>query len=78
VPSAPSALPTSSAAGASAPGGGAGTAPGTASGAKPGSSTLGAPPATSQPAKAAPAPSAASCAHLRFLAKKQCEAKLKK
>ncbi|WP_437977171.1 protein kinase [Sorangium sp. So ce295] len=78
VPSAPSALPASSAAGASAPGGGAGTAPGTASGAKPGSSTLGAPPATSQPAKAAPAPSAASCAHLRFLAKKQCEAKLKK
>ncbi|WP_438042501.1 protein kinase domain-containing protein [Sorangium sp. So ce128] len=78
VPSAPSALPTSSAAGASAPGGGAGTAPGAASGAKPGSSTLGAPPATPQPAKAAPAPSAASCAHLRFLAKKQCEAKLKK
>ncbi|WP_437985220.1 protein kinase domain-containing protein [Sorangium sp. So ce117] len=93
VPSAPSALPTSSAAGASAPGGGAGMAApgggaGTASGAKPGSSTLGAPsatsqpatsqPATSQPAKAAPAPSAASCAHLRFLAKKQCEAKLKK
>ncbi|WP_437534171.1 protein kinase [Sorangium sp. So ce726] len=64
-------------AGASAPGGGAGaSAPGTASGAKPGSSMLGAPPATSQPVKAAP--SATSCAHLRFLAKKQCEAKLKK
>ncbi|WP_438035468.1 protein kinase domain-containing protein [Sorangium sp. So ce204] len=78
VPSAPSALPTSSAAGAPAPGGGAGTAPGTASGAKPGSATLGAPPATSRPAKAAPAPSASSCDHLRFLAKKQCEAKLKK
>ncbi|WP_437898752.1 protein kinase domain-containing protein [Sorangium sp. So ce124] len=90
VPSAPSVLPASSAAaaaasgggaGAAAPGGGAGAAAGTASGAKPGSSTLGAPPVTSQPATSQPAkaaPSPASCAHLRFLAKKQCEAKLKK
>ncbi|CAN91760.1 Protein kinase [Sorangium cellulosum So ce56] len=72
VPSAPSALPTSSAAGASAPGGGAGTA----SDVKPGKSTPAAPSATSQSAKAAP--SAASCDGLMFLDRKKCEAKRKK
>ncbi|WP_433934676.1 serine/threonine-protein kinase [Sorangium cellulosum] len=57
-----------------APSGGAGAAAGTASSAKP-IRTQPSPPVTSQPAKP---PAAASCAHLRFLERKQCEAKLKK
>ncbi|WP_438027946.1 protein kinase domain-containing protein [Sorangium sp. So ce233] len=80
VPPAPSAVPVNSA-GAAPSGGagavvgsGAGAATATASSAKP-IRTQPSPPVTSQPAKP---PTAASCAHLRFLERKQCEAKLKK
>ncbi|WP_437962260.1 protein kinase (plasmid) [Sorangium sp. So ce119] len=87
VPPAPSAAPVNSAGAApsggtgtapsggtgAAPSGGAGAAAGTASSAKP-IRTQPSPAVTSQPAK----PPATSCAHLRFLERKQCEAKLKK